>query len=118
MTLSRLSSAFALMLLAATGFAGLAHAGSFDVAPGATANVDTADRGGYTTITVTNRGNAAGRLTIAGAAVDVPANGRIELYDRYGNGMAGRSTVAVTNSGSTPLHILSRYQFYSTGPNP
>ena len=84
-----------------------AQAGSYTVAPGATTQIDVADRSGYTTITVINSGSIAGSLQLptGGASIAVPANGRTELYDRY-----GRAYIAVTNTGSVPLQVISRYQ--------
>lgn len=87
------------------------QAGSYTVAPGATIQVDVAERGGYTTITVVNSGDAAGSLQLpaGGSTIAVPGNGRVELYDRYSSGPTGNSFVAVTNTGSVPLRVTSRY---------
>lgn len=89
-----------------------AQAGTFTVQPGATTQIDVGARDGYTTITVSNTANIAGSLQLpAGAAVvSVPANGKVELYDRYGRGMPGAAYVTVTNTGSVPLNVTSRYQ--------
>jgi hypothetical protein len=102
-------------LLSAITFAGFlvaapAQAGSHDVPPGATTRIDVADRSGYTTITVLNTGNAAGSLQLpaGGSTVTVPANGRVELYDRYDSGGAG-NYVPVTNTGGVPLRVITRY---------
>jgi hypothetical protein len=97
--------AFAALLVAAP-----AQAGSHEVPPGATARIDVADRNSYTTVTVINGGTAAGSLQLpaGGSTVTVPANGRVELYDRYGSG-GGGNTVAVTNTGSVPLRVITRY---------
>ena len=104
---SLLSAIASLTLLVAAP----AQAGSHMVQPGATVQIDVAERGGYTTIVVVNRGNAAGSLQIpaGGGSVTVPANGRTELYDRYGNGPVGNAYVAVTNTGSVPLQVITRY---------
>ncbi len=116
MTKAIFSAAFlpaaALAVTLAAGLAAApAQAGSFVVQPGATAQVDVAERGGYTTIVVVNKNSTAGSLQIpsGAAAVAVPANGRTELYDRYSNGPIGNATVAVTNTGSVPLQVISRY---------
>ena len=70
---SLLSAIASITLLAAAP----AQAGSHVVQPGVTAQIDVAERGGYTTIVVVNRGNAAGSLQIpaGGGSVIVPANG-------------------------------------------
>lgn len=88
-----------------------AQAGSHVVQPGATAQIDVAERGGYTTIVVINTAAAAGSLQIptGGSTVTVPANGRTELYDRYSNGPVGYAAVTVTNTGSVPLRVISQY---------
>lgn len=107
---------FAVSLLSAIASVALftavpAQAGSRVVEPGATAQIDVAERGGYTTIIVINSGNAAGSLQVpaGGGSVTVPANGRTELYDRYGNGPVGNAYVSVTNTGSVPLQVITRY---------
>lgn len=104
---SLLSAIASVMLLAAAP----AQAGSRVVQPGATAQIDVAERGGYTTIVVVNSGSAAGSLQVpaGGSTVTVPANGRTELYDRYGNGPVGNAYVNVTNTGSVPLQVITRY---------
>lgn len=116
MTKAIFSAAFlpavALVVAFATGMAAApAQAGGFLVQPGATTNVDVAERNGYTTIVVTNSSSAAGSLQIpaGGATVAVPANGKIELYDRYSSGPTGNAVVAVTNTGSVPLRVVSQY---------
>ena len=86
------SAAFALSLTLA-GSAALA--GSIVVAPGASGQIDVGDRYSYTTIDITNQGNAAGK---------------IEVYDRYGRSVNGGSYITVTNTGAAPLHLISRYQ--------
>jgi hypothetical protein len=110
------NNTFAVSLLSAIASVALfaavpAQAGSYDILPGATARIDVADRSGYTTITVINGSNIAGRLQVpAGdAVVTVPANGRTELYDRYNGGPVGNSYMAVTNTGSVPLRVITRY---------
>lgn len=115
MSASLRMSVFAAMLLAV---AGPALAGSIEVAPNQTAQIDVGSRDSYTSITVTNRGAEAGRLEIAGTAVAVPANGQVELYDRYGRNTRGPSYVTVTNSGTSPLRLLSRYQLNNPTPSP
>lgn len=104
---SLLSAIASIALLAATP----AQAGSQVVQPGATAQIDVAERGGYTTIVVINNGSATGSLQLpaGGSTVNVPANGRTELYDRYGNGPVGNAYIAVTNTGSVPLQVITRY---------
>lgn len=87
-----------------------ARAGMIEIAPGATGQIDVADRGSYTTMTISNSGTMAGRLELgppASQVVDVPAGGKVELYGAYGQ--AG-SYLAVKNTGSVPLRILTRYQ--------
>ncbi len=89
-----------------------AQAGSFTVPPGTTAPIDVAARDGYTTITVSNTAATAGSLQLpaGGAVVSVPANGKVELYDRYGRGTPGAAYVTLSNTGSVPLQVISRYQ--------
>jgi hypothetical protein len=89
-----------------------AQAGSFTVQPGATAQIDVGARDGYTTITVVNAAGTAGslQLPVGAPTVAVPANGKIELYDRYGRGASGAAYVMVINTGSVPLRVTSRYQ--------
>ncbi|PJI43809.1 hypothetical protein [Ferrovibrio sp.] len=91
--------------------AGPAQAGSRVIQPGATAQIDVAERGGYTTAVIVNSSSAAGSLQLpaGGRSTTVPANGRTELYDRYGNGPVGNSYIAVTNTGSVPLQVITRY---------
>lgn len=105
--------AAALMLAAGLMAALPAQAGMIQVEPGATGQIDVGDRSNYTTIIISNAGNAAGRLEL-GAPVDqvieVPAGGRVELYGTYGHSAAGSNYVAVKNSGSVALRLLSRYQ--------
>lgn len=99
--------AFAILALAV---AFPARAGMIEIAPGATGQIDVADRGSYTTITISNSGAAAGRLELGtppGEVVEVPAGGKVELYGAYGQ--AG-SYVALKNTGSVPLRVLTRYQ--------
>lgn len=87
-----------------------ARAGMIEIAPGATGQIDVADRGSYTTITISNSGTTAGRLELGmppGQIVEVPAGGKVELYGAYGQ---SGSYVAVKNSGSVPLRVLTRYQ--------
>lgn len=88
-----------------------AQAGSHMVQPGTTAQIDVAERGGYTTITVINSSSSVGSLQLptGGGTVTVPTKGRTELYDRYGNGPIGNAYVSVTNTGSVPLQVISRY---------
>lgn len=103
--------------LALTVIAGTAQAGSFDIAPGATAQVDVGDRYNYTTVDIVNRGAAAGRLQFAnGASVDVPAGGKAQVYDRLGRGARGASYVTVTNAGTTPLRVITSYQYSEPAP--
>lgn len=116
MTKAIFSAAFlataALAAVLATSLAAApAQAGSFVVQPGATTQIDVAERNNYTTIIVINGGNAAGSLQLpaGGATVAVPANGKIELYDRYSSGPIGNAVVAVTNTGSVPLRVISQY---------
>lgn len=106
-SIRRAASLFATAAVFAVALAASAQAGSYTVAPGATAQIDVADRSGYTTITVINSGSTAGSLQLpaGGATVAVPANGKTEFYDRY-----GRAYIAVTNTGSVPLQVISRYQ--------
>lgn len=107
---------FAVSLLSAMASAALlvaqpAQAGSQVIQPGATVQIDVAERGGYTTIIVINSGSTVGSLQIpaGGSTVSVPAQGRMELYDRYGNGPVGNAYVAVTNTGNVPLQVITRY---------
>lgn len=111
MSKATVSAAFFAASMMAVLAAAPAQAGSYLVQPGATLQIDVAERGSYTTILVVNNGSTAGSLQIpaGSAAIAVPANGRIELYDRYSNGPIGNATVAVTNSGSVPLQVISRY---------
>ncbi|MEK9970743.1 MAG: hypothetical protein VW600_16505 [Ferrovibrio sp.] len=101
----------AALALAATAVPAPAQAGSYLVAPGATARIDVADRNGYTTITVLNRSAAPGRLQLpaGGAEVAVPANGKAEAYDRYSRSPAGSAYISVTNTGDVPLQVISQY---------
>lgn len=103
-----LFSALASVLLLA---AAPAQAGSQMIQPGATVQIDVADRGGYTTIVVINNATATGSLQLpaGGSMVTVPANSRAEFYDRYGNGPVGNAYIAVTNTGSVPLQVITRY---------
>jgi hypothetical protein len=112
------ASLFAVAALAAFVLAAPAQAGSLTLAPGATGQIDVGDRYGYTAITVINAAGTAGSLQIpaGGASIAVPANGRTELYDRYGRGASGAAYVTVTNTGSVPLQLISRYQ--ATYPAP
>lgn len=101
--------AFAILTLT-LALAQPARAGMIEVAPGASGQIDVADRGSYTTITISNSGTAAGRLelgTSPAQIVEVPAGGKVELYGAYGQ---SGSYVAVKNSGSVPLRVLTRYQ--------
>jgi hypothetical protein len=107
---------FSAAFIAAVAFtAGLAtapaQAGSYVVQPGATTQIDVAERNSYTTIVIVNSNAAAGSLQIpaGGATVSVPANGKTELYDRYSNGPIGNAVVSVTNTGSVPLRVISQY---------
>jgi hypothetical protein len=112
MTKAILSAAFIAAVALAAGLANApARAGSYLVQPGATTQIDVAERNSYTTIVVINSSNAAGSLQIppGGATVSVPANGKTELYDRYSNGPIGNAVVAVTNTGSVPLRVISQY---------
>jgi hypothetical protein len=112
MTKATFSAAFlGAAVLAASLAAAPAQAGSFIVQPGATTQIDVAERNNYTTIVVTNGSNVAGSLQIpaGGATVAVPANGKIELYDRYSSGPIGNAVMAVTNTGSVPLRVISQY---------
>jgi hypothetical protein len=88
-----------------------AQAGSYVVQPGATAQIDVAERGGYTTVVIVNSASTAGSLQLPadGSTVTVPANGRTELYDRYSSGPIGNAYVAVRNTGSVPLQVITRY---------
>lgn len=106
------ASLLALAAFFAVSIAASAQAGTFTVQPGATAQIDVGARDGYTTITVSNAAATAGSLQLpaGAAAVNVPANGKIELYDRYGRGTPGAAYVTVTNTGSVPLSVTSRYQ--------
>lgn len=101
------SAAFALSLVLS---AASALAGSIIVAPGASGQIDVGDRYSYTTIDITNQGSATGRIEIAGKSFDVPAGGKIEVYDRYGRSTYGGSYITVTNTGAAPLRLISRYQ--------
>jgi hypothetical protein len=113
-------SRFALAILFAAGLAVSAQAGTITVQPGASAQLDVGTRDGYTTITVVNTASSAGALQVpAGAAtVTVPAGGKAELYDRYSGGRsAGAATyITVTNTGSVPLSLTSRYQTAMPAP--
>lgn len=111
MTKAIFSAAFLPAIALAAILATPAQAGSFVVQPGATTQIDVAERNNYTTIVVINGGNAAGSLQIpsGGAIVAVPAQGKIELYDRYSSGPIGNAVVAVTNTGSVPLRVISQY---------
>ncbi len=99
------ASLFAVATLALVG-AMPAQAGNYTLAPGATTRIDVADRSGFTTITILNGSASPGSLQIpaGGATVAVPANGKAELYERY-----GRASILVTNTGSVPLQVNSRY---------
>lgn len=107
---------FAVSLLSAIASAALlaaapAQAGSYVVQPGATAQIDVAERGGYTTVVIVNSAGTAGSLQLpaGGSTVTVPANGSTELYDRYSSGPIGNAYVAVHNTGSVPLQVITRY---------
>jgi hypothetical protein len=104
---SLLSAIASVALLAAAP----AQAGSYVVQPGATAQIDVAERGGYTTVVIVNNGSTVGSLQLpaGGSTVTVPANGRTELYDRYSNGSIGNAYIAVRNTGSMPLQVITRY---------
>lgn len=104
------ASLLALAAFFAVSIAASAQAGSFTVQPGTTAQIDVGARDGYTTITVSNAATAAGSLQLPAGTVSVPANGKVELYERYGRGAPGAAYVTVTNTGSVPLQIISRYQ--------
>lgn len=112
LNIKTLASRLALAAVLATGLAAAAQAGTITVAPGATAKLDVGDRYGYTSITVVNASSSAGSLQLpaGSSAMTVPAGGKIELYDRYGRGASGAAYVSVTNSGSVPLTLTSRYQ--------
>lgn len=107
LVVSLLSALASAVLLAAAP----AQAGSQVIQPGATVQIDVAERGSYTSIVVINTGAVAGSLQLpaGGSTMTVPANGRTELYDRYGNGPVGNSYIAVTNTGSVPLQVVTRY---------
>lgn len=93
-------------------FAGTAWAGSFNIIPGTSAIVDVGDRESYTTLTIVNRGTSEGSLQLPGGRViGVPAGGQMEVYDRLGHTGRGPSYVTITNNGSTPLRVVTRYQF-------
>ena len=111
MTVSRpvFAAAVALALSSALVHAP-ALAGSIVVAPGATGQIDVGDRYSYTTIDITNDGTTAGKIEIGGKTHDVPAGGKIEIYDRYGRSTIGGTYIYVTNTGAAPLHLISRYQ--------
>lgn len=116
-TINTTTSRFTLAALFAaglmTGFAVSAQAGTITVQPGASAQIDVGTRDGYTAITVVNTGSSAGALQVpAGAGtVTVPAGGKAELYDRYsGRGAGGAAYITVTNTGTAPLSLTSRYQ--------
>lgn len=113
MTKAIFSAAFIAVVALTAGLATApAQAGSYVVQPGATAQIDVAERNSYTTIVIINSSNtAAGSLQIpaGGATVSVPANGKTELYDRYSNGPIGNAVVTVTNTGSVPLRVISQY---------
>lgn len=101
------------MLVLGLAAAPPAQAGMIQVEPGASSQIDVGDRSNYTTITVSNAGSVAGRLEFGAPVnqtVEVPAGGKVELYGAYGRGPLGNSSVAVKNSGSVPLRVLSRYQ--------
>lgn len=101
--------AFAILVLG-LAVAPPARAGMVEITPGASVQIDVADRGSYTTITISNAGAAAGRLELGtppGQIVEVPAGGKVELYGAYGQ---GGSYVVVKNSGGVPLRVLTRYQ--------
>ncbi len=112
MTKAIISAAFIAAVALTAGLATApAQAGSYVVQPGATAQIDVAERNSYTTIVIINSSTAAGSLQIpaGGATVSVPANGKTELYDRYSNGPIGNAVVSVTNTGSVPLRVISQY---------
>jgi hypothetical protein len=108
---TRLAAAFLVAATVVTGMTAPAQAGSYVIAPGATTRIDVADRNGYTTITVINSSGSAGSLQLPAGSADiaVPANGKAEFYDRYSRGPSGGAYIAVTNSGSVPLQVISRY---------
>lgn len=111
MTVSRPAFIAAVALSLSFALAGApAQAGSIVVAPGATGQIDVGDRYSYTTIDITNQGATAGKIEIAGKTHEVPAGGKIEVYDRFGRGTVGGTYIYVTNTGTTPLHLISRYQ--------
>ncbi|WP_341899209.1 hypothetical protein [Ferrovibrio terrae] len=112
LNIKTVASRLALAAVFAIGLAAAAQAGTITVAPGATAKLDVGDRYGYTTITVVNASGSAGSLQLpaGSSAITVPAGGKVELYDRYGRGASGAAYVDVTNSGSVPLTLTSRYQ--------
>lgn len=103
----KIAMAALLLAVAIAGSAQPAAAGAYQIEPGATLRVDTGERQSYTTITITNPEASPGRLSFdapVGQTVDVPANGRIELYGQY-----GRPSVSVTNTGPVRLRVLTRY---------
>lgn len=111
MTVSHPAFAFAAVFALSFALAGApALAGSIVVAPGATGQIDVGDRYSYTTINITNEGGVAGKIEIGGKTHEVPAGGKIEIYDRYGRSTIGGTYIYVTNTGTVPLHLISRYQ--------
>lgn len=84
-----------------------AMAGGFRLEPGAATRIDTGERQHYTTITITNPDAVPGRLALEAPInriIEVPARGEVELYGAYGT-----RAIAVTNTGSSRLQILTRY---------
>jgi hypothetical protein len=84
-----------------------AMAGGYRVEPGVATRIDTGERSNYTTVTIINRGNAPGQLTIdapTSRVIAVPAGGQVELYEQY-----GRSTIGISNTGTVPLQVVTRY---------
>jgi hypothetical protein len=118
MTTARPVLAVVVLILAALIQVGPARAGSLDLAAGATGQIDVGSRDSYTSIIISNRGPAVGRLQIGDTVLEIPANGQVELYDRYGRANRGTGYVSVTNSGSMPLRLVSRYQLQNQMPTP
>ena len=116
------TSRYALAVLFAaglmTGLAVSAQAGTITVQPGASAQLDVGSRDGYTAITVVNTGSSTGALQLPAGAVTVPAGSKAELYDRYSGSRsaAGAAYITVTNTGSAPLSLTSRYQTAMPAP--
>lgn len=86
-----------------------AHAGQYQLAPGAQGNIDVSAQGAYTTITIVNSGSQPTSVTFEAPlsrSYDLAPGQRAEFYGP----LRSRGYVAVRNTGASPVTVTSSYQ--------